>query len=927
VIAEVGRLPAETSSFFGRSQEAAAVKGALVRCRLVTLTGPGGVGKTRLAVKVAGELAQAFPDGIFLADLSAARDAAGVVRAAAAALGLAAAEPGPAAGSPDEAGTGWLAGELRGRQLLLILDTAEHVIDACAAMADSVLSGGGGPVLLVTSRQALDLPGEVVFRIPPLAVGDDGGDAVALFADRAAAAFPGFKFTDDTLPQLVRLCRQLDGLPLAIELAALRLRAVGLDELLTRLPGQLRLLATGRRAASGDRQQSLEASVAWSYQLCSPAEQLLWTRLSVFADGFDLAAAEAVCEPVAVPADGFARPGSGVLSALVGLVDKSVVLRTDTADTAGAARYRLLAIIREYGAAQATAVATGAERHRRYYLGVARAFAAAFTGPGQLRLVDELARDEANLRLAFDGSLAAADAAAALELATMCWPWLVCTGRLAQAASWLDHALALDEGRPQPSHRGRGSAPPFLLPPAGGGPGPRSAPVTPREAAWVLRVWVLSAQGDVAAAGALRAGWWPAAVAGRAVPADPGHRAGTGEPPAASDRLVFLAAGLADAFAALRRGAWADCAQRCDELAAGLPAGERWARGWALWLAGVAGWCAGDRAAAGASVRAGLELLAPFGDELAVAQHLEALAWLAAWRGDGRRTARLQGAADRMWQWLAASQGLRAPRFGDPLLDAERDLAQRQARDALGAAGYAAEHAAAAALSTAAAVTFALPGAASPYRAGETERSSERAYEAWPQAGPGPLPPVPAVGGTGPGAAGEAGEASVAGGAGLADLGSTAGGVGFGETGASGVSVTGGVSVTAPGGVTGPGTASATSATVTGPGLGGAAGAVYPRDWALLTAREREVAALIAAGLTNKDIAARLVVSKRTVDAHVEHILGKLNYNSRVQVAALASREQSREQARDQAREQARDQPGGPPGARSPAPAPRRPAG
>ena len=347
-----GALPAETSRFFGRSQEGTAIKDALGRSRLLTLTGPGGVGKTRLAVKVASEVAGAFPDGVYLADLSHARDAGGVARATGAALGAHGRDAGPGAGWPADPGAGWLAGRLRDRRLLLIMDTAEHVLDASAALADEILRAGSGPVLLVTSRQPLDLPGEVVFRIPPLEVGGSdsgvagGGDAVRLFADRAAAAVPGFQVTAATLPKLIRLCQLLDGMPLAIELAALRLRAVSLDELLARLPGHLRLLASGRREAAGDRQQSLRASVAWSYDLCSPAERLLWARLSVFAGDFDLAAAEA------------AGPGAElgqaeVLETLIGLVDKSIVLRV--ADVGGTARYRLPAIVREQGAEHASA--------------------------------------------------------------------------------------------------------------------------------------------------------------------------------------------------------------------------------------------------------------------------------------------------------------------------------------------------------------------------------------------------------------------------------------------------------------------------------------------------------------------------------------------------------------------------------------------
>jgi len=292
------------------------------------------MGKTRLAVKVAGDRARAFPDGVFLADLSTARDADAVARAVTSALGLLGL-PGQE-GQRDQPRPGWLAGQLRGKHLLVILDTCEHLVDASAHLADAILRGGDGPVLLVTSRQPLDLPGEVVFRLAPLGA----ADAVSLFADRAGAADPGFEVTADTLPKVERLCAVLDGVPLAIELAALRLRAVGLDELLTRLPGHLRLLGYGRTGA-GERQRSLQASINWSFHLCSPAERLLWTRLTVLADGFDLAAAEEACAGDDLGPD-------EILDTLVGLVDKSIVLRA--ADTDGTVRYRLPAIVREQGA-------------------------------------------------------------------------------------------------------------------------------------------------------------------------------------------------------------------------------------------------------------------------------------------------------------------------------------------------------------------------------------------------------------------------------------------------------------------------------------------------------------------------------------------------------------------------------------------------
>ena len=789
LITHGGRLPAETSRFFGRSHEAAAIRDALARSRLVTLTGPGGIGKTRLAIKVAGELAQAFPAGVFLADLSVARDANAVARAAASALGLRGQESQQDQQLPD-----WLAGQLRGSHLLLLLDTCEQVVDACAALADGILRGGSDPVLMVTSRQPLDLPGEVVFRIPPLAVDDGGGDAVSLFADRAAAAVPGFEMTAQILPKLVRLCRLLDGIPLAIELAALRLRAVGLDELLARLPGHLGLLASGRKTAVGDRQQSLQASINWSYDLCSPAERLLWARLSVFADGFDLAAAEEVCSGGELGAD-------QLLDTLVGLVDKSVVLRA--ADTGSAARYRLLAIVREHGAAQAASTDACAARHRVYYFDAARAFAASFVGPGQLALVARLARDEANLRLAFDGALAAGDATMTLEFATACWPWLASAGRLAEAGTWL--ARALGQGQHQTGDPER---------------------VRVAALAVHLTAWLLAAQGDVMGGDELRA---------QLASAETGTEGGM---------IMTLLTGFESALAALRRGAFADAAARCDELAAGLPAGERWARGWLAWVKGLAGWFAGDQVSAGVLLREGLELLAPFGSELAVAQHLEAFGWLAAGRGDYRQAARIQGAADERWQRLAAREGVRAPRFGLPLLHAARDRAEHQALDALTAAGYAAEHAAGAALSTEAAIRNALRGTPLQYRSAQAEQA--------PAARQSP-----------------------------ADQDLAPRSPGFSGQGASRGPGPGGVSA-------------AENRLGAGPDRGVAA---YEGRWELLTAREREVAALVARGLTNKDIAARLVVSKRTVDAHLEHILGKLNYSSRIQVAALADA-RAREQAR-----------------------------
>jgi len=415
-------------------------------------------------------MAGAFPGGVYLVQLSAARDADGLMSATAAGLGL----PAPAAGLLADR-IGALAGRLHGR-LLLILDTCEHLVDDCAALAEAVLGGDDCPVVLVTSRQPLHVPGEVVFRIPPFAVRDDAGsagsvssatsggdDAVALFADRAAAAVPGFAVTAATLPKLVRLGVALDGIPLAIEFAALRLRAVGLDELLARLPGQLLSLGGGRRTDS--RQQSMLASISWSYDLCTPAEQLLWTRLSVFGGEFDLAAAEAVCA-------GGALSAADVLAAHVGLVDKSVVPRADV--LGGEASYRLLEMVREHGAAQGDPedLAACAKRHRLHYLAVARRLTASLAGRDQLAdqfaLVSRLGRDAINLRLALDRSLAAGDTPTAEELTAALSRVDVVRGEIGESRKEKQAAAAV------PLQSGAAVVPSPVAPPAQA-PGPAAA--------------------------------------------------------------------------------------------------------------------------------------------------------------------------------------------------------------------------------------------------------------------------------------------------------------------------------------------------------------------------------------------------------------------------------------------------------------------
>jgi predicted ATPase len=273
-----GELPAEVTGFVGRYAELAQLDAMLAAARLVTVTGPGGVGKTRVTLRAAALAAGRFGDGaVCLVELSGLRDPELLPYTVAACLGL------PQSDDQLDAVLDYL----HDRKLLLILDTCEHLLDACAMLADAVLQAAPGVTVLATSRQPLDVPGEHPYPVPPLPVPDKDapgggrdGDAVELFAQRAAVALPGFAVTEDNRAQVVRLCRRLDGIPLAIELAAVRLRALPLAELADRVESRFRVL-DGDRRAGVPRHQTLRTATEWSHDLCAPAEQVLWARREV----------------------------------------------------------------------------------------------------------------------------------------------------------------------------------------------------------------------------------------------------------------------------------------------------------------------------------------------------------------------------------------------------------------------------------------------------------------------------------------------------------------------------------------------------------------------------------------------------------------------------------------------------------------------
>ena len=388
-------LPAQPSAFIGRDREISEVRALVESARLVTLAGAGGAGKTRLGLQVAAELLDGSGDGVWLAELAAVTDQDAVPAAICEALRLAA--------QPGRPVLEALLDALAPQDVLIVLDNCEHLIGGCAKTADAILRRCPRVHLLATSREPLGIGGEVIYRVPSLSLpgpGDAGpaaagsSDAVALFVDRARAHGVALNVDEQTGPLVVSVCRRLDGMPLAIELAAARLRSMSLGELHDRLDQRFRLLTGGSRTAL-ERQQTLRATVDWSYSLLTGAEQVLLARLSVFAGGFGLAAAEAVC--------GSGRIDALDVAALLGsLVDKSLVVAEPAAT---ALRYRLLETIRLFAAerlveADDEPAAAVAAAHCAYFLSVAAAAAAHLTGPDQGSWLAQLDADHANLRRA-----------------------------------------------------------------------------------------------------------------------------------------------------------------------------------------------------------------------------------------------------------------------------------------------------------------------------------------------------------------------------------------------------------------------------------------------------------------------------------------------------------------------------------------------
>ena len=752
------RPHAVITSFVGRRRELAEVKKAMTESRLVTLTGPGGVGKTRIAYELAERSRRAFRDGSWVVELASVEDESGLASIVVSSLAV--------ADQSNRAPIRKLVDHLRERQLLIVLDNCEHLLAPVANLVDAMLAESPGLRILATSREPLGIGGEHTCTVPPLTTPPKDGvltpervdqyEAVRLLVDRARAINPDFAVTQQNSDAVVQLCNRLDGIPLAIELAATRLRALSLTQIVDRLDKRFSLLTGGNRTAM-PRQQTLRALIDWSYELCAESEKLLWARLSVFTGSFDLDAAEQVC--------GFGElHPEDVFDVLDRLVAKSLLV-IDRDDEL--VRYRMLMTVREYGAellVSAGEYVTVRRRHRDHYRRNAIRTVERWCGPGQAAALAALRRDHSNLMSALEWSVATpGELDHGAELAAFLRYHWIAGGFLGDGRRWLEQILtAMDPSSPQ-----RG------------------------ETLWVA-AWVALIQGDRDPAAR-----WLAEGEELARANDDGrlaahvaqwtamHRLFSGELPAAiallersidghvvcDDRASQLTALFQLAMAQTYAGRHQDALRTCAH-ALGLSGecGERWTHAYSLWISGVARWHLGDLDGAQRDAQDALLLQRDFKDSICTALTIELISWVALSRSNYERAAELLGAATAVWTAL----GTTVEAFG-PHIQRDSVESMDKVAKALGRKRFAELSSRHVRLGKDEAIDLAL--------------GAGRSAQARPAKSP-------------------------------------------------------------------------------------------------LTKREREIAALIAQGMSNRAVAESLVISPRTVDGHVERILAKLDFTSRAQIAA-----------------------------------------
>ena len=674
-------LGGELTGFVGRRRELAEVRAAFAGARLVTLTGPGGIGKTRLAVRAAAQMRRGFRDGTWLVELAGLRDAALLAPEVARSLGL--------LDQSSRWGVATLAERLAGRQILLVVDNCEHLRDACAVLAGALLRTCAELRILATSREVLGVSGEVTFPVPPMPVPAEGGapggeallgyEAVRLFAERGAAVLPGFAVDASNGRAVAELCRRLEGIPLAIELAAVRLRSMAPGQILARLEDRFALLSLGDRTQP--RHETLQAALGWSYDLLTDVEQMLWARCSVFNGSFDLDAAEAVCAGQGI------APGT-VANLVDALVAKSILVRRPGGERA---RYSMLDAIREYGLREAGGERLLRRRHRDWYAGLAARQEP--LGSEQIGWIDRLDADHQNVRAALEFCRAEpGEAAAGLRMACDLWLNWETRGHLTEGRRFTE-ALAGQAGTGRLRARGMWVAGYLAL--------------VQGDAATARR-WLRDALAAGQSLGDGQAVAYASQFLGRAVwftgEPDRGvalteealrrHRS-AGDWPGVVLTLVQLGVMrtlMGHPQAAV--GFFEECAAQCGAH------GERWNRSYALWGLGLASWLLGDGERAEEVQRAALGIKRDVGDPVGTALCLDALAWVAASRDQAVRAAVLLGAA--AVAWTAIPSTLPGP------LAPHRDAAFTRARAALGEASFTAHLTRGQAMTTARAVAVAL---------------------------------------------------------------------------------------------------------------------------------------------------------------------------------------------------------------------------
>ncbi len=433
-------LPRRLSSFIGRDRELQEVKRLLTSTRLLTLIGPGGAGKTRLAVQVAGDLLDGFAHGAFFVELAAVSDSSLVTQAVASVLGVRE-EPG----RPLQA---TLTTYLRGRHLLLILDNCEHLVETVAELADTLLQTAPRLQILCTSREALGIAGETAFRVPSLSLPDPRHvppvdaltqyEAVRLFVERAADVVPGFTVTEQNAAAIIQICRRLDGIPLAIELAASRVKVLTVDQIAARLDDRFRLLSGGPRTAL-PRQQTLKAAMDWSYDLLTAQEAAVLRRLAVFSGGCTLDAAEVVCA-----GDGVER--DDVLDLITRVIDKSLVMVEGDGPEV---RYRLLETVRQYGRdklMESGEASAARARHMEWFASLAERAAPELQKATQATWLPRLDAEQDNARAALEWACSNGRAETALRLSIASWWYWTIRSHITEGREWFEKALALPSG-------------------------------------------------------------------------------------------------------------------------------------------------------------------------------------------------------------------------------------------------------------------------------------------------------------------------------------------------------------------------------------------------------------------------------------------------------------------------------------------------